>query len=116
MARPHCLLECFDAGWKIQIGCTAIELVALGFRKSDEFETLAAIELQQTGQHLSAKCPCVHEKDVRNLALIQSLRNAPIVIDTLTGRRQIAVFQYFYCGRIALCFASGVWFGESVVT
>src|SRR5205807_7130538 len=39
----HCLFECVRSWWKTVIGSSAIEFVALGFRKSHELETFMAI-------------------------------------------------------------------------
>src|ERR1039458_188588 len=97
MTSAHCPFECFGAGWKFEVSRAAIEFVALRFWKSYEFEAFATIELQQAGQHLAIKCSYMHEQHVRNITLIQSVRDAPIVIDALTGCRQIALFQRLCC-------------------
>src|SRR5258708_18928069 len=108
MTSAHCLFEGFGAGWKIKVNRAAIEFVALRFRKSYEFETFIAIELQQAGQHLGVECAYMHEQHVWNIALIQSVRDAPIVIDVLTGRRQISRLQRLYFRRITSGFAACV--------
>jgi len=89
----HCLFKGFGAWRKIEIGSSTIEFIALGFWKSHELEAFAAIQLQQTLQHLCVKCAHMHEQHIRDIPLIKSVRDAPIVVDAFIGGGKVAVLQ-----------------------
>jgi len=73
MAGFEEVFERVRSGREAGIGVYAVEGVAFGLRKSDEAEAARAIEVEEFGEHFRVESADVHEKDVGDVAMVESV-------------------------------------------
>lgn len=90
------------------IDVIAVEGVALGFGEGDELEASGAIEVKEPGKHLRVKGADMHQEDIRNVAIVQSVGKPAIKTDVRVRSGEVATLKLRDGRVVAFGFAAPI--------
>jgi len=86
IAGAEGVFESCRAGGESGVGVEAVEGVVFGLGEGDELEAAGAIEVEELGKHFGVEGTDVHEKDVGDVAVVESLGELAVINNVGTGR------------------------------
>lgn len=104
----HCGFESVGIGGQMGIDVFAVEGVALGFGEGDELEDPGAIEVQEPGKHLRVKGANMHQEDIRNVAVVESVGKLAIKTDVRVRGGEVAALKLRDGRVVAFGFAASI--------
>ena len=115
IARTEGVFESCRAGGESGVGVEAVEGVVFGLGEGDELEAAGAIEVEELGKHFGVEGTDVHEKDVGDVAVEESVRKLAVINDVGTGGGEVSGFELGDGGGIGFGNAAGVGFIPEIV-
>jgi len=92
----------------VGIDVIAVEGVAFSFGKGNELEAPGAIEVEEPGKHLRVEGANMHQEDIRNVAVVQSVGKPAIKTDVRVRGGEVAALKLRDGRVVAFGFAAAI--------